>query len=244
MTTLVRTELLKIVLTRSTWGFLAVALALAVGRIEAVIRGVGKAGSADAGSLELAEAVLGASGTGMIMILLLGVVSVTREFHHATLTSTLLTTPDRRNVVAAKVLAAMVVGVAAAAVLFAVAAARAVASDAVVLAGHRELLGFVAAGLVAAAFWGWLGAALGLLVRSQTLAVVLPIVWLVVVETLLPAFGLRAVVAWSPGGATAGLTGDDIAGALPVWAAALVLTSYAVLLTVPGARRLARADIT
>jgi ABC-type transport system involved in multi-copper enzyme maturation permease subunit len=244
MTTLVRTELLKIALTRSTWGFLAVALALAVARVEAVIRGVGKSGSAAPGSFELAAAVLGASGTGMIMILLLGAVSVTREFHHATLTSTLLTTPDRRNVVAAKVLAAMVVGVAAAAALFAFATARAVVSVDVVLAGHRELLGLVASGLVAAAFWGWLGAALGLLVRSQTVAVVLPIVWLVVVETLLPAFGLRSVVPWTPGGATAALTGADVAGALPVWAAAVALTSYALLFTVPGAGRLERSDIT
>lgn len=244
MTSLVRTELLKIVLTRSTWGFLAVALALVLARVEAVLWGVGRVGSAEPRSLELAQAVLGASGTGLIMVLLLGVVAMTREFHHATLTSTLLTTPDRRRLIAAKLLASVVVAATAAVVLFAAAAVRGLASGDVTLTTHPQLLALVAGGLLGAAFWGWLGTAVGLLVRNQTLAVVVPVVWLIVLETLLPAFGLDVVVPWTLGGATGALTGSDLPGALPVWLAAIVLTGYAVLLTVPGARHLARADIT
>ncbi len=244
MTTLVRTELLKLLLTRSTWGFLATALLLGMARVEIVLRNVGKVGSPEAGSLELAVSVLGSSAAGMIMVLLLGVVTVTGEFQHSTFTGTLLTTPARRRVVVAKMLASALVGAATSVSLFSVAALRGLVAGDVVLTAHPALLQLVAGGVVASALWGWLGAALGLLVRSQTLSVVLPVTWFVVIETLLPSFGLSWLMPWTPGGATSGLTGADFAGVLPVWTAALVLVLYGLVLTTPAVHRLVHADIT
>ena len=86
--------------------------------------------------------------------------------------------------------------------------------------------------------------AVGLVVRHQAAALVLPLAWMLVVETLLPAYGLDAVVPWTPGGATRAISGDTTAGMLPVWVAALLLLGYGSVLTVLGTRRLARSDIS
>ena len=102
---------------------------------------------------------------------------------------------------------------------------------------------FVVGGLLAAACWAWLGLAVGLLVRHQAAALLLPLLWLLVVETLLSSYGLRVLLPWTPGGATRAMSGDQFAGALPVWAAALVLVGYAAALTAAGTHRLVRSDV-
>src|SRR5215218_3531900 len=122
MSALVRTELLKVLWTRGTWGFLTAAVLLVLGRVVLLLRGVGSVGGPAPGSAELTLAVLGCSGLGIFVIVLLGVVSVTREFYNGTWTSTLLVTPDRRRLIVAKVLAASVTGGAVSALLLAVAA--------------------------------------------------------------------------------------------------------------------------
>ena len=91
MIALIRTELLKLLWTRATWGFLAAAVAIAVVRVEMVLSNVGKADAPPTGSRQLTLDVLGAGGFGTLITMLLGVVLVTREFHHATWTSTLPT---------------------------------------------------------------------------------------------------------------------------------------------------------
>ena len=53
---------------------------------------------------------------------------------------------------------------------------------------------------MATAWWAWLGAAIGTVVRSQTIALLIPLVWMLVIETLLPSYGLDAVLPWTPNG--------------------------------------------
>jgi ABC-2 type transport system permease protein len=244
MTALVRTELLKLYWTRATWGFLVVALLLVLVRLELLLAGLGRVGAPARGSSELTVAVLGTSGTGIFVITLLGVVTASREVHHRTWTSTLLVSPDRRRVVLAKVVAAALAGIAVAALLLVVAALRGVASGQVHLTADAPLVRSLAGGLLAAGCWAWIGVAVGLVVRNQTAALLLPLGWLLVVETLLPAYGLDAVVPWTPGGATRAISGDTSAGLLPVWAAALLLLGYGTALTVAGTRRLLRSDVS
>ena len=244
MTALVRTELLKLLWTRATWGFLTAALLLVVGRVVLLLGGVGRVGGPAPGSAELTLAVLGCSGLGIFMIVLLGVVSVTREFHSGTWTSTLLVTPDRRRLIVAKVLAASVTGGAVSALLLAVAAVAGLASGDVVFNLDASLVRFVVGALAAGACWAWLGVGVGVLVRNQTVALLLPVAWLLIAETLLASFGLRELLPWTPGGATRAVSGEDFPGGLPVWAALSLLVGYATALTVAGARRLVRADIS
>jgi ABC-type transport system involved in multi-copper enzyme maturation permease subunit len=244
MTALVRTELLKLLWTRATWGLLTAALLLVVGRVVLLLGGVGRVAGPAPGSAELTWAVLGCSGLGIFVIVLLGVLSMTRELHSGTWTSTLLVTPRRRRLVVAKVLAASVTGGAVSALLLAVAAVAGLASGDVVFSLDAPLVRFVVGAVAAGACWAWLGVGVGVLVRNQTVALLLPVAWLLVVETLLASFGLRQLLPWTPGGATRAISGEQFPGGLPVGAALSLLVGYATALTVAGAHRLVRADVS
>lgn len=243
MTALVRTELLKLAWTRATWGLVVAAVLLVLVRVELLLAGVGQVGGPAPHSLQLTLDVLGTSGLGIFVITLLGVVTATREFHHATWTSTLLVTPSRHRLVLAKVVAAALTGTAVAALLFLIVAVAGVASNDLTLSVDAPLVRLVAGGLLSAACWAWLGLGVGLLVRHQAVALLVPLLWLLVVETLLSSYGLRVLLPWMPGGVTRAISGDDFAGVLPVWAAVLALVGYAAVLTVVGTRRLVRSDV-
>jgi ABC-2 type transport system permease protein len=243
MIALIRTELLKLLWTRATWGFVAAAVVLVVVRAEMVLSNVGKSDAPARGSRQLTLDVLGASGVGVLVIVLLGVVLVTREFHHATWTSTLLETPSRPRVLGAKFVTAALVGAIGAAFLLAVAAGLGLASGNVRLFVDARQVQLVAGVLVATAWWAWLGAAIGTVIRSQTIALLIPPVWMLVIESLLPSYGLDAVLPWTPNGLTAALGGADFAGALPVWAAGLTLLGYGLVLSFAGVRRAVRTDV-
>ena len=104
-----------------------------------------------------------------------------------------------------------------------------------------ELLQMVAGGLAYAACWGWFGAAIGALVRNQTVALSVPPAWMLLVETLLPAYGLHRLVPFTPGSA---LAGADLAGALPAWVAALVLLGYGLAMSVVAVHRTEQSDVS
>ena len=243
MIALIRTELLKLLWTRATWGFLAAAVVLAVVRVEMVLSNVGKSDAPPAGSRQLTLDVLGASVVGVLVIVLLGVVIVTREFHHATWTSTLLESPNRPRVLAAKFITAALVGAIGAAFLLAVAAGLGLASGNVRLFIDTRQVQLIAGALLATAWWAWLGAAIGTVIRSQTIALLIPPVWMLVIESLLPSYGLDSILPWTPNGLTAALSGADFAGALPEWAAGLTLLGYGLVLSVAGVRRAVRSDV-
>jgi ABC-2 type transport system permease protein len=243
MTALVRAELLKLYWTRATWALVAAAVVIAVLRVGLILAGVGTIGSAGRGSVDLSLAVLGASGSGVLVIAMLGVVVVTREFHSATWTSTLLVTPNRGRVLAAKFLAAGLAGVLVGLLLLMIAAGLGVVFGQMRLTMSTALLQMVAGGLAYAACWGWFGAAIGALIRNQTVALLVPPVWMLV-ETLLPSYGLHRLVPFTPSGISSALAGGDLAGALPTWGAALVLFGYGLAMSVAALRRTERSDVS
>jgi ABC-2 type transport system permease protein len=244
MTALIRTELLRLRTTRATWGLLAAAVLLIAAGSAAVLTGVGGVGGAPRGSVQLRDDLLSVSGIGLFPVLLLGVVAITGEFHHRTATSTFLVTPDRRRVLAAKAAVAALIGPVVALGLLALAYAIGAVAGAVDVTLDGRLAEVAARSMVVAALWAVLGVAVGTAVRQQTAAVVLPLLWLLVVEQLLPAYHLTGLLPWLPGGATGALAGIPAPGALPFWAALLVLTGYVLALLVPGARAIVRRDIT
>jgi len=244
MTALIRTELLRLRTTRAAWGLLAVAALLTAAGSAAVLAGIGGVGGAPPGSVQLRDDLLGVSGIGLFPVLLLGVVAVTGEFHHRTATSTFLVAPARRRVLAAKAAAAALIGPPVALALLAEAYAIGAVAGAVRLGLDGRLMEFAARSMVIAALWALLGVAIGAAVRRQTAAVMLPLLWLLVVEQLLPAYGLIGLRPWLPGGATGALAGVPAQGALPFWAALLVLAGYILALFLPGARAIVRRDIT
>jgi hypothetical protein len=88
-----------------------------------------------------------------------------------------------------------------------------------------------------------MGVGIGALVPNQVAAVLLPVLWLLLFENLLPAYGLARLVPWLPGGAASALTRSELPGLLPMWAGGLLLLAYTLAFVLAGARRFSRLDI-
>lgn len=244
MTALVSTELLKLRVTRVGWVLLAVVVALSGLRVAMVLSSAGTAAGIRTGTTDAALTLVGAAATGTVVAVFLGILSVTWEHRHQTLTSTLLSTPDRRRVVAAKAIALAAVGAATGLGLSLAGVLVAVISGYAGAVGAGSWLATILGVTLAGAFWAWFGVGVGLLVRSQTAALLVPLAWLLVVEPMVGAYGLRGLVPWLPGNLPGALVGASTPGTPPVWAALAALVGYGVLLTVPGARRLSMQDVT
>jgi ABC-2 type transport system permease protein len=244
MNALVRTELLKLRTARSTLVLLVAAATIALLQVARLVRSAGAPGGVHAGTQDAWAQLLSGAMVGTLLVPLVGVLAVTSELRHGTLTPSLLVTPRRRRVMVAKMVACALTGVAVALGVETCAAAVGLASGTLSGAPARSVLLAVAGGVVLSAFWGWMGVGVGLLVRHQVPALAIPLLWLLVAETLVASYGLDALKRWLPGGAAAGLTGAEVPGVLPAWLAGAVLTAYALALAFPGVRRLGRADIT
>jgi ABC-2 type transport system permease protein len=250
MTRLLRAELTKLRTTRVVCG-----LATGIAGFAALtaIAGVTSAGGPgnlplSAGSLSyLVYLVHGPQSMLSGVALLLGILIMAGEFRHKTITQTVLATPDRGRVVAAKLLAAMVVGVTLAVV--AVVAVLGVAlpwlaAQHVPLGLDRDL-GLAVVGLVVSAgLYGPLGVAIGALVRNQLAALVGAIAWMLVIEgLLLDLLHAPTLGRWLPGGAATALVSPG-GEQLPMWGGGLLLATYAVVLAAIATRFVIRRDIT
>jgi hypothetical protein len=245
MPALIRAEILALRTIRSGWAvFLGTLLVTAVLAVRPVL-GAGTAGAPSLGTAGALLAVLDAPARGAWAMLLLGVLAVTADVRHGTLTAVLLRTPRRVRVLAAKAAAvAVVAGVAAVAglgITLAVGLAGGAVRPSMV---NADIVLHVAGLQMTYPLYGVAGVAVGALVRAQPVAVLLPLAWLLYLEglvlRLLPAAG-----PWSVNGVTAALAhAGDVAHVLPAAVGGTALLAYAVLLLALGAARLARRDIT
>ncbi len=252
MTALVRAELLKLRTVRlPLWLLLTTLLLVLLGVLVTVLTAGLEGAPLERDDPELlARAVASASG-GNVVVLILGILTLTQEFRFGTATPSFLVTPKRGRVLAAKLLAIALAGIAFALVsaLLAVAVSAAVIPlrdgiltwDATVL---EVLLGVA----VVMVLYGPIGIAVGALVRNQIAAVVGALAWTFIAEQLLVAL-LPEVGRWTPGGASSAvLQLGDLATTrgdlLPVWGGALLLVAYAVVLSLLAARFTLRRDLT
>jgi ABC-2 type transport system permease protein len=247
MSRLVRTELLK---QRTTPVFLiglaAVPILTALVTI-AVLSSAGHQGTEALGGRSLVEAMSAPASIVTAVALLLGIFGMAGEYRHQTITTTFLTTPRRRDVVAAKLVAHGMTGAAMA--LLAVVVTAAITTPWLHSAGVAVQLDGdvvrVAAGfLLSTALYGAIGVSVGALIRNQTGAAIVALVWLLTVEGLLAdVMGSASVVRWLPAAAGAALvhSGKD---ALPGWAAALVFTTYVVAFAGLSTRFVVSRDVT
>jgi ABC-type transport system involved in multi-copper enzyme maturation permease subunit len=121
MTRLLRNELLKVATTPARWWFaigivVATALALVINCFvasDAFGAPKGEAVPVDVVRAQAAQIYTSGQYLGGLLLVLLGVLMVTNEFHHQTATTTFLTTPVRSAVVGGKLLAgALIAGLA------------------------------------------------------------------------------------------------------------------------------------
>lgn len=195
------------------------------------------------------RSVYASAASSAAFVLVLGIVSITSEYRHQTITATLLATPKRGPLIAAKMLTAAAlsaaIGVACVAITAAAVAIGVGAKD----IGPVDARDFAAIGggvVLGFAVYGILGVGFGSLVRNQIAAITAALLWVMLVESLIVAFW-PGVGKWLPGGALNGMlqlqtpNGD---GYLPVALAALLLVGYAFLLGGLAARTTLRSDIT
>ncbi|MEV1146700.1 ABC transporter permease [Micromonospora sp. NPDC049799] len=272
---LVRSELLKI-RTTSTWWILALiylplwGITLFFNYIQADALVNGDLGEVPADQADTIEAVsqpeslaanLFTNGQffGLMMVMLLGIIVVTSEFFHQTVTTTFLTVPHRSAVMLAKLVAAAGLGL-----LFwlVTTAANLLAGSAVLGAVGLDpsYSGAVweAVGLNGLAYllWAILGVGLGVLIRSQIGATVTGILLylggsigaVIVISVLAARFGdwINNLQLAVPSLASSLMvTGtDDIPGNPPQWAGAAVLIGYALVAGVVGTLMVRRRDIS
>lgn len=157
-------------------------------------------------------------------MLVIGVLSAAGEYRHQTVVPTLLAEPRRPRVVAAKALAVAAFGAVTALVTTVAFAAVCLLLLITHEAPTQHKAGIpagVATVMVAAAAYGVMGVALGLLLRNQTAALVVALVWQFVVEGILPVLlQVPDMGKYLPGGAVSSMLRigmDPGPGALPPW---------------------------
>jgi ABC-type transport system involved in multi-copper enzyme maturation permease subunit len=200
--------------------------------------------------------LLSQTGTAATFTLLLGLIAMTGEFRHMTITSTFLTSPRRGRVLIAKMILFGAIGVAVAALtLVAVLATTALALlpfEHAPITTDTVLTVLVGAG-IGLALYAVLGVSLGSVITNQVAAIVVALLWVLLVEPLL-GLAFPDLARWLPGGALnaamdVGLRAD-LTGALttsdplPAWAGMAVLLAYAAILATVGSRTTMARDIT
>lgn len=242
MTSLVRTELLRLGTTRTPWALTVLFLALSIALMVLTRADIGTPDGPRPGTAEVRDLYVGSVGLAALLLpMLLGALATADEFHR-TATSTFQIVPDRGRLIISKVITHSLLGVVIGGTL------TMLGTTAAVLGGAGEhvdmaFLTGVGGVLVMSGWAGAMGVCLGTAVHSSATAAVAPVLWFVVAEPLLGAYQLITLRPWTPGGATTALSGADVPWALPAWAALLVLLGYAGALGILGTRRIVRADI-
>ncbi len=248
MSPALRAELFKQRSTRTALGLFGALLGLVL--FVVLLHGLGlPAGNFSSTSKQLTVLFAWGEVLGALFAALLGAMSMTGEIRHGTIRPTLLVTPERHRVVAAKVWASMLIGTGFGLVAGAVAAGvgtvalRAREIDIRLDGADYALL--VAGSAAAAALWAAIGVGLGAIVRNQTPALVGICVWLLFVENLLVGdiAGVGGAGRFLPGAAGKAISGQDPANLLAPVFGLVLLALYATAAAVAGSVVISRRDI-
>ncbi|MGX7679346.1 hypothetical protein ACSMXN_10660 [Jatrophihabitans sp. DSM 45814] len=195
------------------------------------------------------------SGGAAIALLVIGILGLTTEFRHQTITPTLLATPNRWALLVGKalsyVLFSLFYAVICVIVNFAIAIPWLDAKNIPLEFGHGVVGGVIKAflSLVLTALFG-LG--LGALIKNQAAALVIGILYFAIISNLLGAIpGVRKVYPFEPGGAISAFTSNghvqgtpsDVHLLAPL-AGGLVFLVWALVLLVAGGYLSLNRDIS
>jgi ABC-2 type transport system permease protein len=243
---LIRAELLKLRTTRMVYSLLAALLLIVAIATVAVI--IDQSASQLAGE-EDQSGFFGTAATGIIFVLLLGVMLMSGEFRHGTITQTFLITPNRWKVLGAKLVAGAVLGFAfgAAAELFAlVLAVPLLELKGVDLAFGDEANSLVIGTILATTICGMLGVALGSVIRNQVVAIIVVFAALLIVENIITAATESRwpeIPKYLPGHAIGGVLDDGSEGTFSRVGSLAVLGTYVLVLAGVGGRFVLSRDV-
>lgn len=245
MSGLLRSELLKLRTTRTTWTLLACALGIVVGVLVLTLALLDRGETIDDESL---GSLFSFTSIADVLILCLGIVNAAGEFRHGTITAAFLITPGRWPVVAAKALAHLLIALAYGLVTLAVVAAIGLPwlalKDATLELSASGWIPAAAGRLIYGVCFAVLGVGLGTLVRNQAAALVGALVFLLAIEPALGAVS-EGISKYGVSGASLALFGADGSGdVIPFWAGALLLAGYALALLAAGTAVTLRRDVS
>jgi ABC-2 type transport system permease protein len=245
LSSLIQAELLALRTIRTPWILAGVTVLVTLVLALTPVIDSGKNGAASIGTSAAMLAVLDAIAKGSVVVLLLGVLTVTSEFRHGTATATFLQMPRRRRVLAAKAGTVIAVGSALAVVNLAAVLAVGLSTGAVQLSMLNGDVRLHMLGLVLAyPLYGALGVGIGALFIHQPVAVVVPLAWLLLEHGFADNLP-RTARPWSLSAVTSALANAGyVEAVLPVLAGGLALLGYAALVLSLGAARVLRRDIT
>ena len=235
----IRSELIKLTSTRSSWGILLGAAAISVAAFLAP--GENAVGEL-AKPLHEQQAMFFTGFLLRVLLLVLGVRAMTDEWRHGTLTPSLLVTPRRARFIVVKTVSTALFG----GVVTVVATALTLLTATVYAQMNGVTLGpvevFPIAGLaLSGALWAAIGVGLGAIVKSQLLATVSGLIWLMAIDDMLRE-RLGDLAGYLPGQAGLALV---IAPDGRVWLrSSTTLVAYAVALVAVGAILTRRRDVT
>jgi ABC-2 type transport system permease protein len=189
-----------------------------------------------------------------VFALMIGVLAVTTEFRHGTITPTLLVVPNRVRLMAAKLAAALsigaAIGIVSTGLIIAIVALFGSARD---FDTSGDKLAMFIGGTLTAALFAALGMGLGALLRNQVGAIVAPLVYIFLLEPLIgglmslsdaldeimPKYSLGAVSK-----SLSHVNPDDERLLLGQVSGGLLLALYVVILLVAGTLLMQRRDVT
>jgi len=265
MTGLLRSEMRKVFTTRLWWGLLIGVLLTSAGFavLGGALVGLNPNGGAATGpgldDPAVVRSVYAAGiSFGYLFALSFGIIAMSGEYRHQTMTATVLASPHRFRVVLAKLLAVFGIGLGYG--VCAVLAGLLGGIPVIMIRGGTLFLGSadtyraLALGAVAVALWAVLGLGVGTLIRNQVVAllVAIGIAWIAepLIGLALNAADLGSIAQYLPTQATTALTsppttnGGFTTTLLPWWAGGLVLLGYAGVSGGLGAAITLRRDVT
>lgn len=249
MTRLVSTELLKVRTTRTVWWLLIAAVALTALNLSLTVGFAGQQGSPPIESELTQRNVFASAGAAYLFPLILGILGMTGEYRHQTVSATFLVEPRRGHVLAAKLIAYAVLGF-----LFGIVTAAVALILAFPLLGLRgvdtlaagvNVPTIILASLATMTLYAVVGVAVGALLRNQIAAIVGALVWVLVIEALVINL-LPDVGKWFPGGAASAMVQANVTSGelLPAWGGGLVFLAYGLALAFAARLLTIRRDIT
>lgn len=186
-------ERIKLTSTRSPWWCSAVVVALGIG-LSALIAAVSRSskGNGEVPDLDVASSVVSVSGFGVLVLMIMATLSVTSEYRFGIIRSSFLATPNRTKVISVKTALLAVYGTVLTAALCVAAylITRAIYGSAPGLElstadDWRALFGVPVYALLSIV----LAIGVGVLVRQSAAAISIIVLWPLVLEPLLGAFG-------------------------------------------------------
>jgi ABC-2 type transport system permease protein len=241
----VRAELLKLRTTRMVLWLALLILGLA-GFVVSI--SAGSTASSDLTGVGDQRALVEFAGSAALIALIVGISAMAGEYAHGTIGHTFLVVPVRERVVVAKLVAGAIAGVVLALFMEAVT----LALVALWLAGKsvpshlasRDVLLTLGGILAAAGITGAIGVGYAGVLRRQTPAIVIALIWLLVGE---PVLGLAAgAQKFAPGHVLASVveTGHQGSMLLDFWPAVALALGYAAVFAVAGTVVVSRTDVT